>query len=877
MGSFFLRGVFKVSVLFLTLDLLAQKDSVSNPGADTGPNANKSFPPTIKVAANPQLKGNSTTRYLIGTNYRDEWVTPVEVPVLRLRDAYGGLVPTKEGGGKQTKSLRVANSEGREWALRSVEKFPEKAVPDALRGTVAEKLVEDGISASYPYGILSMPILSEAANVLYYKDSLVYLPDDPALGEFRSKYRHTLMLMEEKEPSGFITKIKGAKREKTIDTYELLYSLSNSNKIKVDKSAILRARLLDNFIMDFDRHFNQWDWVGVDSADEKTYYPVPADRDQAFYLGTGKLLRMMTGKSMLPQLQGFKEKAKDVTTFNLPEQGFDRFFLNGLSEEMWSRHVDDFLLSMTDSVIENAMRQQPGEIQKYSVEQIITTLKNKRLSFKDDMMEYYRFLSKTVSVAGTNGRDQFSISKSASGVVTLTVQEIDSAGNLAKKLYERVFDPNLTRELIIYGLEGDDKFVLDGGKSGFDIKIIGGPGNDEYVNNGDAGKVFVYDVSYEQNSFSGEKSLRKRISGDPLNNRFRRLGYQYDRASVGPAIEYSIGGLFLGALVNVKNHAFRKDPYASTHLISVARAVDVSSYHLKYYADFIKVFGKTDLLFRGDGFLPSARTFFYGIGNNTVFDKSKGHKYYFAHYNLITASLKARNWFNSWWQISYGPVFQYFKLKTKPNENKYVSEVYPDHDGPGLDYVGKSYGGGEVSMEINRRNDQVLTTRGIRLNMYGRTLTGIGKYGNPVTEAGGQLDLYTDFISKKHVVIATSFGGSHITGNFEFEQAQYLGFKQNLRGFRIDRFAGRSRAYNNSEIRFMRPDANLGLFRATIGLFAFNDVARVWADNEQSDQWHDGYGWGIFIAPLDRVVVTAALMYSKEEANLLSVNFGFQF
>jgi hypothetical protein len=127
------------------------------------------------------------------------------------------------------------------------------------------------------------------------------------------------------------------------------------------------------------------------------------------------------------------------------------------------------------------------------------------------------------------------------------------------------------------------------------------------------------------------------------------------------------------------------------------------------------------------------------------------------------------------------------------------------------------------------------------------------------------------------VVIATSFGASHILGNFEIQQAQYLGFRQNLRGFQMDRFAGRTRAYNNSEIRFMKRDANLGLFRGSMGLLVFNDIGRVWADDEESTQWHDGYGWRVFIAPLDKVAVTATLMYSKEQRNLFFVNFGFQF
>jgi outer membrane translocation and assembly module TamA len=156
-------------------------------------------------------------------------------------------------------------------------------------------------------------------------------------------------------------------------------------------------------------------------------------------------------------------------------------------------------------------------------------------------------------------------------------------------------------------------------------------------------------------------------------------------------------------------------------------------------------------------------------------------------------------------------------------------------------------------------------------------LLGLNNYSNNIGQAGADLNLYTNFISKKHVVLATSFGVSHNIGNFEFEQAQYLGFKQNLRGFRIERFAGRTRAYNNSEIRIKIADINAYLFPAAFGILGFSDVGRVWSDNETSSTWHNGYGGGIWIAPLNKIVVTGSMTYSKEEKNLGLITFGFQF
>src|SRR6266496_5393990 len=202
--------------LFFSLHSLGQKDSVSKTGGHH-PNEFKipapppmvgrsdgdtTFPAFIKIAADPKLKGDGFKKFLVGKNYRREWIVPVEVPVLNLNTAYGGLIPKKLGGGKETKTLRVEDSTGKQWTLRTVEKFPGNAIPPGLQKTATvKKIVKDGVSASYPYGMLSMETLSNAAHTPFLENTLVYIPDDPALGEYRSKFKDLLVLMEEREPA----------------------------------------------------------------------------------------------------------------------------------------------------------------------------------------------------------------------------------------------------------------------------------------------------------------------------------------------------------------------------------------------------------------------------------------------------------------------------------------------------------------------------------------------------------------------------------------------------------------------------------------------------------------------------------------------------
>jgi hypothetical protein len=723
-----------------------------------------------------------------------------------------------------------------------------------------------------------MSVLSQAAGVAFLRDSLLFLPDDPELGKFRKKFKNTLVLMEDRDPEGVIESNED-EDQKDINTEKMVYDLAKNNENKVNQLAVLRVRLLDNFIMDFDRHEGQWKWIGIDSGKGKLYYPVPKDRDQVFYTNQGLLPEIAKSKSLFPELQGFRAKTKNVRTFNRAARNFDHFFLTELTKEQWSKQIDEFLHSMSDSVIEAALNKQPKEIQKYSAPKIIHLLELKRRYFKEDMMKYYRFLSRTVAVVGSNQQEQFTVTKFKDGNILVVVNKLDSLGNLSTKMYERLFNHHVTKEIQLYGLEGDDKFVIQGGKSQIKVRLVGGPGNDQFINNGSRGKNLAYDVSFENNTVTGE-GLKNRITNDPLNNEYRRLGYNYSFISPSIALEYSTdGGFFLGPKVKITAQGFRKDPYNSYHVISADRAINSSSYHIKYDGVFIKAFGKTDILINADLKLPTSRTNFFGYGNNTVFDKTKpgGIDYYHAKYDLADVVVLARTPFNSWLNIRYGPVFQFFRLRGHENEDQYLVTLPPGVIDAKTAYQGKYFVGGELDLAINTKNNLALPTRGIVLNGYVRSLYGIIQTSNNVTQVGGNFAFYTDFISKRKVVLASTFGVGHNIGRFDFEQSQYLGFKENLRAFRIQRFAGRTRAYNNTELRIKIADINTYLFPAGFGILGFNDIGRVWADSEKSDVWHDGYGGGIWLAPLNKFVVTASLTYSNEERHLGLLTFGYQF
>ena len=89
---------------------------------------------TATAPASDKFKTNGSRTFWMGSNYRKEWKTPITVPVLNLGTEKGGLKPVKRGGGKQTRSLRVEDPQGRQYALRSIQKFiTSKTLPADLQ------------------------------------------------------------------------------------------------------------------------------------------------------------------------------------------------------------------------------------------------------------------------------------------------------------------------------------------------------------------------------------------------------------------------------------------------------------------------------------------------------------------------------------------------------------------------------------------------------------------------------------------------------------------------------------------------------------------------------------------------------------------------
>jgi hypothetical protein len=813
----------------------------------------------------------------MGTNYRKEWNTPITVPVLNLAKEHGDLTPVRKGGGKQTKSLRLEAPSGRQYVIRSITKYiTEKTLPGNLQSQAAADLVADGVSASYPYAALSMAVLSEAAGVPHGHPKIVFIGDDPKLGEYREDFKNLMVLYEERFPDSV---------KKGYDTDEVADKLKDDNDNAVDQLAMLRVRILDMFVMDLDRHEDQWSWGAWDNGKGKTFYPIAKDRDQAFYINQGTLPGIVKSRALVPQLEGFKPKANSIARFNFAARNLDRFFLNQLSEQQWKEEAERFVSKMTDEVIERAIAQQPREIRDISGPKIAQTLKDRRNFIVADVLEYYYFLSEVVNITGSDKKEQYNIARFDDGSMLVEVFKITKEGSLSTKMYERKFDPMHTKEVRVYGFGGDDKFVINGSNDKIKVRLIGGDGADAFENTTKEQGVLVYDRSDGNNTLTGP--FKNKMRNDTIVNSYDRLYFKYPFQSFFATLGFNPDdGFLIGPTLKYIRHGFRKSPYKSLHHIKTLFAFSTKAFRFTYNNEFIGIFGRnTDITSEIDYRGPNNTSNFFGYGMNTIYDKdvvnpggrdNRQFRFFRVRYDLGDISLLLRHRFSQKVMLWLGPTYQFYNYDSTDKFNKTRNvEVSPP---PGLTSSinnKQSYFGARAMLTVDTRDNQVNPARGILWNTHFRYLA-----GNNDKSYDNISQFNTDFtfhigLAKDWLVWAnrTGFGATLADAmQFEFYQAQYLGSNEDLRGYRRERFAGKSKFYNQTELRWKWANLKTYLFPASIGMFAFLDFGRVWVDNDNVSKMATGYGGGIWFSPLQRLVFNASIGISNEDMIPL---FGF--
>ena len=828
---------------------------------------------SITIAVAPEYdKVSKLHRVLFGENYRKLWAVPVKIRVFHLQKEKGGLTILQTGGGMQTKSLRLRDPSGQEWVLRTVQKYPERKLPQNLRKTVAKDILQDQISTANPFAALTVPPMAEALHILHSNPEIVYVPDDPAFGKYRKDYANAVFLFEEREP---------LESDKTDNTTKVQAKLKDDNDVRFDDKMALRARLLDMIIGDWDRHDDQWRWDKEKKGKSTLYTPIPRDRDQVYYKTSGVFPWIVSHQWLKAKFQPFNDKIRDIKAWNLNGQYFDRYFLNQLSEADWKEQIAYVQTHLTNQVIENAFKRLPADIYKLSAPQLISTVKARRDNMASQGIEYYKFLSQIVEIPMSDKKENFDIREETNGQIKVTINKITKEDSIAQVVYTRSFDPGVTKEIRLYGFDGKDVFKVTGdGKSPIKVRMIGGGGVDTFtiantVKN--KGRLYIYDRSDKKNILPEKSAAKLRLSIDTAVNNYVKDNYRFDRFEPIILGHYNNDyGLSLVAGFSYTKHGFQKEPYAYRHELLVDYSLVRHSYLITYEGEFKKAIGNNDLSININSRAPNSVNNFFGIGNESQFiDKGNREiEYYRNRYDLINADIKLTHTYGSF-KVNGGLAAQYYTGAQDKNRRKFLNAYNSDNPQEGV-FAHQYYAGLVAGTDLDTRDNRNRPTKGI---YWHTTVKGLQQIGNGDDRFGqiiSEFNFYLNPGKDSVFTISNRTGAGTTLGNAAFYQQLKLGGLHTLRGFHTWRFTGKTMAYNDLELRLKVLDFNSYLFPGSVGVLGFNDIGRVWSPNESSSQWHDGYGFGVYLIPADLISIQFAKGYSKEGSiSYLSIGYNF--
>ena len=421
---------------------------------------------SVELAAGARYRAGGLVRVVLGDHWRELWTTPLKVAVLKLHDFDGGLLPIKEGGGLETRSLHFVSRSGHRYVFRSTDKELVRLFNYGLSRSLLARIVQDQTSASHPASALVAAPLQAALGLPAGHPRLVVLPADSALGPYQPRFAGLLGTLQEGPGEVLPDPPPGPTEPDIKETAEMLSRVDSVPGNRIDTRGFLTARLLDFLMNDWDRHAGQWRWAAIPRAEGWLWLPIPVDRDQAFARYDGLLLaiaRLRTTKLSrfgpeFPHLQGLIRNSVSL----------DHRLLAMLPRAVWDSVRGFVVERLSDAVIDSAVAQMPEVYRVRSAAMIAASLKERRGGLASIATEYYLLLARRPEIHVGTG-DTAELNYQADGSVEL---RLSSA--------QRRFVPGETEvvELRLFGGAGQLRVSGAVTKGGVLVRVLDGQGRE---------------------------------------------------------------------------------------------------------------------------------------------------------------------------------------------------------------------------------------------------------------------------------------------------------------------------------------------------------------------------------------------------------------
>lgn len=834
---------------------------------------------TTSVYTKEETDKTGFYKFLWGDHYREVYSKEVEVPVLFLDELKGNPKAISEGGGHQSRSLRLKNDLEHEYTLREVRKsalrflqhsINNHYVIDYMQNTIAEDVVQDYYTTAHPYAPFAVNDLSKAVDIYHPNPKLYYVPKQKSLGIYNEDYGDKLYMLEEHvgdENKEFET---FGSPDDILSTSNLMEELLEDKKSYVDENEYIKARIFDMLIGDWDRHEDQWRWAEFKEDDGyKRYVPIPRDRDQAFSKYDGPIVTLLKlGMPEVRAMQTFQEELKDVKWFNTAAYPLDKTFIKTAKWEDWKQQVEYIQQNLTDEKIAVAFAALPEDTKDASIAQIQKSLKARRDNLLPIAKAYFDYLNEFEVITGTEKDDFFNIQRKEKGITSIEIIRKD------KTIFKNDYRAAETKEIWIYGLDGNDEFLIDGsGDHLIPLRIMGGEENDIYDFKNKR-KAKLYDYRSKKNTIRNPGTRKWLVDSYDINNynvgkrkKFKNIFF--------PSIGFDPdAGLNVGFSDTYTTYGLANNPFATQHTFSAQYFFATSGYEVNYSGEFAHIFHKWNFGLDAMYTSPNYTMNYFGTGNETSYNDDAVDLDYNRvriHQWGVAPSLIYRNDTGITFSVKAGVE----SLEVEGNNNEFISTVF---DASNNIYENQIYGDAQFNFQFkNKPNMLAYPSRGLQLDLIGGYKTNIDEYENKFAYLKPMVSVNYPLHESGIAVIATKIGGDFIFGDeYEFYHAATLGGKHSLRGYRNERFNGRSAVYQSTDLRVGLSKLRTNFIPLRMGVSAGFDYGRVWTDDNNSDKWHNDYGGSIWINGFQALTANFGY-YIGEDSNRFMFNLGFTF
>jgi len=559
-------------------------------------------------------------------------------------------------------------------------------------------------------------------------------------------------------------------------------------------------------------------------------------------------------------MQRYTEKYRAVRWFNDAGDDVDRVVLKNDTEEDWVNEARFIKEHLTEAIVNTAFTKFPEGIDKEKEARIKKALLGRIAGIDQQSRTLYRYLKSFVMITGTEKDDWFVITRSPGGITNVKGYRVQDGGK-GTLFWDASYDSAVTKEIWVYGLDDSDIFEVTGnGDHPVKLKIMGGQNKDTYriANNHN---VRIFDQKSKPNTFEGP--ARKTLTDAYDVNNYDFMKGRKDVSQLLPMLGYNPDdGVAFGAGFSYTKNALRRNPFTAQHNIKALFYTATTGLNLEYAGEFAHIFNNINLGIKAGYTSPNYSDNFFGLGNNTANDTGLPLDYYRIRKNSMwfAPSLIYRGYYGS--LVSLG--LKYENTGIEKTSGRFISnapvnpKVFDEQD----------FVSAEGTYSYTNFDNAAMPKKGIGFSLTAGYKANVNE-SKAFAYIVPELRVTTKIDRGGIVVYATKLKANHIFNNdFEFYQAASIGDGDGLRGFRKERFSGRTSYYQNSDVRLSLGRLSNGFIPVSFGMYGGFDYGRVWVANDHSNTWHTSQGGGLYFTIAGFTTANIAYFSAKDGGRL---------